>query len=307
MRLIELGQTAGRASAVTIGKFDGVHLGHRALLERTRTLAGETGSEAGVVTFDRHPLEILKPGSAPLCLTPLPDRLRLLEQAGMDFCLLLRLDSGLLNWPDERFVEDVIVRTVRATHVITGEDFRYGHNRTGNPTTLAEAGRTHGFEVHGVPPVLTGGTRVSSYAIRNALRAGNLPLAESMLGRPYSVCGNVESGRKLGRTLGYPTANVRYDANVVIPANGIYVVTADWGEGERRGVASIGVRPTVEGGPAPVWLEVFVLDWEGDLYGRNLSVAFVKRLRDEIRFPTLDALKEQIALDVLAARNVFGH
>lgn len=307
MRIIEPGKSnIETPSAITIGKFDGVHLGHRALLARTRALAENIGGEAGVVTFDRHPLEILRPGSAPPYLTPLMERLALLDSAGMDFCILLRLEDGVLEWPAERFVDDVIVRAAGARHVVTGEDFRYGHDRAGDISSLVASGVAAGFKVHVVDPVLVEGSRVSSYAIRNALTSGNLPLADAMLGRKYEVTGEVERGRQLGRTIGFPTANVKYDQQVVLPANGIYAVTVDWGESPRAAAASLGVRPTVESEPAPIWLEVFVLDWSGDLYGKWLRVSFVQRLRDELRFDSLDALKSQIERDVVNVRTVLG-
>ena len=307
MRIIEPGKSKfDTPSAITIGKFDGVHLGHRALLARTRTLSEDIGGKAGVVTFDRHPLEVLRPGSAPPYLTPLMERLSLLDSAGMDFCILLRLEDGVLEWPAARFVEDVIVRTASAKHVVTGEDFRYGHDRTGDIPSLTASGLAAGFEVHVVDPVLVGGARVSSYAIRNALTSGNLPLAEAMLGRRYDVAGAVEQGKQVGRTIGFPTANVKYDPFVVLPATGIYAVTVDWGEGERAAAASLGRRPTVENETAPIWLEVFVLDWSGDLYGKWMRVSFVQRLRDEVRFDSLDTLKSQIERDVLDVRSVLG-
>ncbi|HEY3414742.1 MAG TPA: bifunctional riboflavin kinase/FAD synthetase [Armatimonadota bacterium] len=307
MRIIEPGKsTFDSPSAITIGKFDGVHLGHRALLSRTRDLAAEIGGQAGVVTFDRHPMEVLRPGSAPPYLTPLMERLSLLDSAGMDFCVLLRLEDGVLGWPAAKFVEDVIVRTSHAIHVITGEDFRYGHDRTGDIPSLTAAGIAAGFAVHVVDPVQVEGARVSSYAIRNALTAGNLPLAEAMLGRRYEVAGAVEQGKQIGRTIGFPTANVKYDPQIVVPKEGIYAVTVDWGEGERAAAASLGRRPTVEKEDAPIWLEVFVLDWSGDLYGKWLRVTFVQRLRDELRFDSLDHLQAQIEQDVETVRSVLG-
>jgi riboflavin kinase/FMN adenylyltransferase len=303
MRVLQPGDTIAPArSAITIGKFDGVHLGHRALLARTRTLADDIGGLAGVVTFDRHPMEVLRPGSAPRYLTPVPDRLQLLEAYGADFCIVLPLDAGVLNWPPAQFVKEIVVRAARARHVVTGEDFRYGRGRVGDIQSLRATGAQMGFEVHIVEPVLVGGRRASSYAVRNALTEGNLDLASAMLGRPYTIEGPVLEGRQLGRTLGFPTANLAFQSDVVAPANGVYAVRADWGQGEHRAVANLGVRPTVEGGSAPVLLEVHVLDWSGNLYGRTLKVTFDRRIRPEVRFGSLDELKEQIARDVTAAR-----
>lgn len=291
------------SSAVTVGKFDGVHLGHRALLARTRALANEMGGEAGVITFDRHPLEILRPGSEPKCLSLLPGRLNLLAAGGMDFCILLKLGSGVLDWPPEQFIDEIIVKRAAAGQVVTGEDFRYGHNRAGDIRSLVAAGLGAGFEVHIVEPVLVDGERVSSYAVRNALQDGDLDTATAMLGRHYSIDGPVIRGRQLGRTLGFPTANVEFDSSVVLPANGVYAVWANWGLGEQRGVANLGVRPTVESGPPTLLLEVHIPDWTGDIYGRSMRVAFERRIRSEMRFDSLDALKTQIARDVVGARS----
>ncbi len=291
-------------SAVTVGKFDGVHVGHQALLRATRDEAEARGLPAGVITFDRHPLEILRAEAAPPYLTPLPEKLDLLAAAGMDFCVLLRLEDGVLSWPAQRFVEKTLVDCAQARYVLSGPDFQYGLGRTGTLDTLKEDGERFGFEVGRMDPVLVEGRHISSYSVREALSNGDLPLAEAMLGRPYSVSGTVARGRQLGRTLGYPTANLAFPTRVALPANGIYAVTAEWDGAARPAVASLGVRPTVETSPAPVLLEVYVLDWSGDLYDRALKVTFVGRLRDEVRFDSLDALKTQIARDVDAAREI---
>jgi riboflavin kinase/FMN adenylyltransferase len=288
-----------------VGKFDGVHMGHQALLAATRAAAQRLGLLTGAVTFDRHPAEVLFPGSAPAYLTPLPVKLRLLEAAGADFCIVLPVDAGTLDWPPDRFVDAVLVEAARAQHVVAGPDFRYGHNREGDADTLRAAGLRCAFSVEQLPPVMVRGRRVSSYAVRRALEAGNLPLAEAMLGRPYSVEGVVTGGKQVGRTLGWPTANVAFDVPAALPALGIYAVTAEFDGAERPAVASLGVRPTLEGEEAPVWLEVYVLDWSGDLYGQRLRVTFRLRLRDEERFPGLPELKVQIARDVEDARAYF--
>jgi len=299
------GESAG-PSVVTIGKFDGVHVGHQALLRATREEAAERGTRAGVLTFDRHPTEVLRPDAAPPYLTPLPEKLRLLEAEGMDFCVVLRLADGVLTWTADEFVQRALVDCAGARAVVTGPDFQYGRGRQGTLETLRAAGADRGFTIRTLAPVVVAGATVSSYAVRQALSAGDLPLAGAMLGRAYSVRGRVVSGRRLGRTLGFPTANLAFDIPTALPSHGIYAVTAAWDGETRPAVASLGVRPTVETGPAPVLLEVHLLDWSGDLYGKTLTVTFVHRLRDEERFDGLDALTAQIQRDADEARRLLS-
>ena len=304
MQIVHTNNDRVGPSAVTVGKFDGVHMGHQALLQATRDEAEARNLPAGVITFDRHPLEVLRPDSAPPYLTPLPEKLDLLAAAGMDFCVLLRLEDGVLSWPAQRFVEKTLVECAQARYVLAGPDFQYGLRRTGTLDTLREDGKRFGFEVDRMDPVLVQGRHISSYSVREALSNGDLPLAEAMLGRPYSVSGTVAHGRQLGRTLGYPTANLAFPTRVALPANGIYAVLTESEGISRPAVASLGVRPTVETSPAPVLLEVHVLDWSGDLYDKPLKVTFIRRLREEVRFDSLDALKSQIARDANEAREI---
>ena len=259
-----------------------------------------------MATFDRHPLEILRPEAAPPYLTPLDEKLDLLEKAGVDLCVLLRLDDGVLAWTAEEFVRRTFLECVRARAVVAGPDFQYGRGRAGTLETLREDGAVHGFDVEVMPPVLVEGMRVSSYAVREALEKGDLETARALLGRPYSVAGTVVSGRRLGRELGFPTANIAFEQPVALPANGIYAVRAEWDGESHPAVASLGVRPTVENGPAPRLLEVYVMDWSGDLYGRRFNTTFIQRLREERRFDGLNALKQQIARDVQDARAMLG-
>jgi riboflavin kinase/FMN adenylyltransferase len=293
-------------SIVTIGKFDGVHVGHRALLRATKDEAARRGLRAGVLTFDRHPAEVLRPEAAPPYLTPLPEKLRLLGEAGMDFCVVLPIGDGVLTWAAREFVDRALLRCAGARGVVTGPDFQYGRGRAGTLETLRADGVERGFSVHTLAPVEANGRRVSSYAVRAALTGGNLPLAEAMLGRAYAVEGHVVSGRQLGRTLGFPTANMAFDYPTALPSLGIYAVTATWDNETHPAVASLGVRPTVETSPAPVLLEVHVLDWSGDLYGKSVRTTFVRRLRDEVRFESLDALTRQMNVDANKARGIFG-
>lgn len=293
-------------SIVTIGKFDGVHVGHQALLRATREEAAARGVKAGVLTFDRHPTEILRPESAPPYLTPLPEKLRLLESSGMDFCILLRLSDGILSWTAEEFVRRAVVNSAQARGVVAGPDFQYGKGRRGTLDTLRAEGQARGFTVRVLSPVEVQGRRVSSFAVRAALSDGDLALAGAMLGRRYSVAGRVAPGRRLGRSLGFPTANMAFDIPVALPAHGVYAVTAEWDGETHAAVASLGVRPTVETGPVPELLEVHVLDWTGDLYGKTVRTTFAARLRNEERFNSLDALVTQMHLDVEHARDALS-
>jgi riboflavin kinase/FMN adenylyltransferase len=297
---------AAEASVVTVGKFDGIHRAHQALLSATKRDAAARGLRAGVLTFDRHPAEILRPEAAPPYLTPLPEKLRLLDAAGMDFCIVLRLADGILGWSADEFVDRALVGCAGARVVVTGPDFQYGRGRAGTTETLASDGVARGFTVRALAPVLMDDRRVSSYAIREALTAGDLPLAEAMLGRRYGVEGVVSPGRRLGRTLGFPTANLAFEYPTALPAYGVYAVTAAWDGATHAAVASLGVRPTVESEPAPVVLEVYVLDWSGDLYGKSLRVTFVSRLRGEERFASLEALTLQMHRDVEDARRALA-
>lgn len=303
MRVLQPGETSG-PSVVTVGKFDGVHVGHRALLSAAREEAEALKVPWGVVTFARHPDEALRPESAPLYLTPWQAKQRLFAEAGADFVLRLEPDAATLSLSPPDFVDCLLVARTAPRVVVSGDDFRFGRGRAGDLEGLTAMGRERGFRVRVVPPVLLDGERVSSYAIREALVAGDLDRATSMLGRRYCVEGEVVVGKQLGRQLGFPTANIALIERVVVPANGIYAVLAEWDGIEHAAVASLGVRPTLEGPSAPRWLEVHVLDWNGDLYGSTMSVTFVRRLRDEVRFDSLDALKAQIGVDAETARGI---
>jgi riboflavin kinase/FMN adenylyltransferase len=303
LRELRPGEATG-PSVVTVGKFDGVHIGHRALLSAAREEAATLGVPWGVVTFARHPDETLRPENAPIYLTPKPTKHRLLEEAGADFVLYLEPDAETLATSARDFLDSLLIPRTRPQVIVCGDDFRFGRGREGDLPLLREMGERRGFRVRVVPPVLLDGRRVSSYAIRRALALGDVELAAAMLGRRYSIEGIVVEGRQLGRGLGFPTANIRPERNVVLPATGIYAVTADWEGTERDAVASLGFRPTLEGPSAPLWLEVHVLEWGGNLYGAALKVTFYRKLRDELRFDSVEALREQIGRDAEEARDV---
>jgi len=296
-----LAPQALRPAAVTIGNFDGVHRGHQAMLARVIAVARDRGLAASVLTFEPHPRELFTPAAAPTRLTSLREKLELLAAHGVDHVHVQRFSRAFAALAPEVFVERTLVGQLAARWVLVGEDFRYGAKRAGDFASLAaEAGR-RGFELEAMPAVTHGGTRVSSSAVRDALARGDLQRAAELLGRAYSISGRVVHGAKLGRALGYATANVQLKHNRP-PLGGIFAVRVEGiGTAPRDGVASLGVRPTVHADGRPV-LEVHLFDFDGDLYGAHLTVEFLAKIRDEERYADLDTLKAQIARDCEAAR-----
>jgi riboflavin kinase/FMN adenylyltransferase len=291
-----------RRTAVTIGVYDGIHLGHRSVLTRLGEIAQAEDLAATVLTFDRHPLEVISPDRAPATLTPRSQKLELLEAAGVDVAAVLDFDA-VRDMPPAVFVDQIIAGALDAAVVAVGRDFRFGRDRTGGIADLRAAANRLGFRVMAVP-LLGEGTPVSSTGIRRALETGDVAAAAAGLGRPYELIGMVVRGDGRGRTLGIPTANLEPAAGAAIPARGVYAVEVTVGDDAVSGVANIGTRPTFAGaGPA---LEIHLLDWTGDLYGRDLAVRFIARLRDEQRFDGGDELRQQIADDVAAARRMLA-
>ena len=301
---LPLAPSQGREkTALAIGSFDGVHLGHAALLGRVVSTARAHGLESAVLTFEPLPRELFSPSTAPARLTSLRERLDAIAALGIDTAYVQRFDARFAALPPEAF-ERRLRETYRCERVFVGADFRYGARRAGDAASLAAAGRRLGFEVEVLPAVEAGGERVSSTRIREALARGDFESAARLLGRPYAICGRVVHGAKRGRRLGFPTANVRL-ARPKPAVQGIFAVKC-FGAATRglEGVASLGINPAVrDGGPAT--LEAFLFDFSGDLYGRRLSIEFVKKLRDEAHFASLDELAAQIRRDCDAARDVF--
>jgi riboflavin kinase/FMN adenylyltransferase len=290
-------------SVVAIGNFDGVHRGHRALIETARTRAGELGAPLGVITFEPHPREVLAPEQAPPRLTPLRIKARFLAELGVDHLFVLAFDEHLMTKSPEQFVHDVLAGGLGVRHVVIGFDFRFGHKRAGDPRTLATLGAEYEFGVTRLEPVAWRDEVCSSSRIRAAVAAGEVALAFDLLGHPFTVDGRVVEGERRGRELGYPTANLRPGRRGLWPADGIYAVRATWDTDEpvwNDAVASLGVRPTF--GDGERLLEVHVFDREVDLYRRRLCCAFVERLRAEEAFATVAELKAQMDLDGAAAR-----
>jgi riboflavin kinase/FMN adenylyltransferase len=292
-------QPARGRCALTIGNFDGVHRGHRALLDRVVAKAGELSVSSCVLTFEPHPREFFASDAAPPRLTRLRDKLELIAAAGIDRVHLIRFDARLAALTAQRFIDDVLVKGLRARWLLVGRDFRFGAQRKGDFAALEQASREYRFDLEAMPDVGFGGERVSSSAVRAALQAGDFERAERLLGRPYTISGKVVHGARLGRDLGFPTANIPLHWRP--PLAGVYVVQVD---NLGRAVASVGLRPTVNPVPTPL-LEVHLLDWDGRLYGRRLRVRFVKKLRDEAKYEGLSALREAIARDVEQARIYF--
>jgi len=291
-------------TAIAIGSFDGVHLGHQAILAHVARKARSLGLKAAVLTFEPLPREFLRPAAAPPRLTSLAERLDALARAGIELAYVQRFDPAFAAITAQEFEERLPDR-YGARWVMVGEDFRYGARRMGDLQSLTDAGARLGFQVAVIPAIAVGGERISSTRVREALREGNLAEAARLLGRPYTICGRVVHGAKRGRGLGFPTANVRL-ARPKPALQGIFAVKC-FGAATRglEGVASLGFNPAVtHGGPAT--LEAFLFDFSGDLYGRRLTIEFHKKLRDEGHFASLDALAAQIRRDCDAARAHFS-
>jgi len=289
---------------LTIGNFDGVHCGHRAMLRRLVEKTRELRLPCSVLTFEPHPREFFSPSAAPARLSRLREKLELLAEAGIQRTHVLRFGAQLAALAADRFVEQVLVRSLGVRWLLVGRDFRFGARRAGDFALLESAAARLGFGLEAMPEVLHEGERVSSSGVRAALASGDLARAAQLLGRGYSMSGRVAHGEKLGRTLGYPTANIVLRRRP--PLAGIFVVEAELEETQTvlRGVASVGRRPTVKE-DAPPLLEVHLFDWNGDLYGRHLRVRFLAKLRDEKKYDGLDALRSAIAQDVAQAKDYF--
>ncbi len=297
-------ERALEATVLAIGNFDGVHLGHRALLTRLVGKAKELGLPPSVMTFEPHPREIFSPDQAPARLTSLREKLGLLEGCGVERVYLIHFSRSLSNLTADEFIEHILVRGLDVRHVIIGDDFRFGRGRGGDFSLLHEAGVAHGFGVEAMHTVDIDGERVSSSAVREALASGDLEHAARLLGRPYRISGRVVHGDKIGRRIGFPTANIQLKRKR-LPLTGIFAVTVSGvGDEPLRGAASLGVRPTLGMGLKPV-LEVYLFDFDGQIYGAHLTVHFLHKLRDEAKFDSLDALRDQIAQDVEATRQYF--
>lgn len=287
---------------LALGVFDGVHIGHQAVIKAAVDGAQRSGGIAGVMTFEPHPIQVLAPERAPRrILASLEHKERLLEELGVELLLVVSFTRELSQQPAEQFAHDLVTVPL-LRQLSAGEDWKFGKQRAGTVELLKELGADRDVEVSEISSVMLDGERVSSTRLRQALRDGNLQAAAAMLGRPYAVMGPVERGEQLGRTLGFPTANIAV-GDEQLPPDGVYTVMARVRGEEHAGVANLGVRPTMGG--ARRLLEVHLLDFEGELYDIEVEVIFGKRLREEKEFGGVDELKAQISKDVGEARFLF--
>ena len=300
-RIADLAQLPGPL-ALGIGVFDGVHLGHQAVIDCTLASARESNGTPVIVTFDPHPARILRPENPPRLLTSTAHKLQLLAAAGVENVLLVTFDAAFADQAPGEFIGQLAAQDLKS--ICVGEDWAFGKNRSGDVAFLRQAGNESSFSVVAVPPVKIDGEIVSSTLIRRAVEAGELERAARFLGRPYTILGTVVSGKKLGRTIGFPTANLSAH-NEQFPPNGVYAIRARVGWHSHVGVANIGVRPTLETATPGRLLEVHLFDFTGDLYGQELEVSFAKFLRGEAKFSGLEALQNQIQLDCKTARQFF--
>tara|TARA_R110000787_G_scaffold107489_4_gene215427 strand:+ start:2438 stop:3382 length:945 start_codon:yes stop_codon:yes gene_type:complete len=289
--------------ALTMGKFDGVHLGHQALLAKTRAAADALGLPATVLSFDPSPREFFKPDAPVRRISTLRDKLGALESFGVDRLVLARFSHALADTSPEDFVEQILVARLGVKAIIVGDDLRFGRNRAGDYNYLQQCGQRMGFDVYSVGTVDVGGERCSSSAVRDSLADCDFDRAQKLLGRPYAVSGRIRKGLQLGRKLGMPTANIAIAKRLAIPL-GVYAVTARLGEKTWQGVASLGIRPTL--GLTQCLLETYLFDVNIDLYGQLLEVEFHHFLRGEIRFDDMDALREQMHRDAADARQLLN-
>lgn len=291
---------ADQPAALAIGNFDGVHVGHQAILHRLIETARADGLVASLLTFEPHPREFFAPQQAPARLTSMREKLELFAELGVERAYVCQFDAAFAAMSAGDFIQHVLLKSLDARVILVGEDFRFGAGRTGTTDQM----RAAGCRVEILTEVALEGGRVSSTRVRDALARGDLDHARLLLGRDYSISGHVVDGDKLGRKLGYPTANVQMHHDKP-PLTGIYAVKlGGLPEGDLPGVASLGVRPTMKTNGKPT-LEVHLLDFSGDLYGHHVRVRFLKKLRDEEKFPDLESLTRQIALDEAAARAYF--
>ena len=293
-------------TALTVGSFDGVHRGHQDVLRQLVARARELGVHSLLVTFDPHPLEVVNPAAAPRLLTVGDEKLEVLAESGIDFVAVLPFTPALAAFSAERFVDDILLERFRMHDLLMGYDHRFGHNRSGDATTMRRLGSERGFEVSVVPPVtVNGGQSVSSTAIRRAVAGGDLDGAFRGLGRHYSLGGRVVEGDRRGRLIGFPTANVAVPGpRKLLPPEGVYAIRAQTPMGPYDGMLNLGPRPTF--GDAESVVEAHLFDADLQLYGARLRVDFVARLRDTQKFSGIDALKAQLALDAVQARRILS-
>ncbi len=293
-----------RDCVLTIGNFDGVHLGHQAVLAKVQQLAAALGLPAVVMVFEPQPLELFKPDAAPARLTRFREKYHWLARLGLDRLLCVNFNADFAGQEPQAFIEQLLLGKLGVRHLIVGDDFCFGKNRAGNFALLQQAAARYGFGLTSTASLKQDDQRVSSTLIRQALEQNDLTQAEQMLGRPFSLMGRVRHGEKVGRQLGFPTANVWLYRNK-LPVRGVYAIEAFTAHGHFHGVANIGARPTLKGKQEQ--LEAHFFDFQGDLYGQQIEVLLRHKLRAERKFASLAELQQQIQLDAAAARQFFGN
>ncbi len=293
-----------RKVCVAIGVFDGIHLGHQQVIRQTISDALQHDGMAVVITFDRHPSAVVAPAHAPSLIYPLEKRIEVIASLGVDTTCLIHFDKVFSEIPGEQFVRSLATDFKQIQSVCVGRDFCFGHRRSGNLAVLKTLGNSLKFVVHGVASLSLNDQPASSTRIREAIRTGQFYLAGQMLGRPYSLCGRVIEGDRLGRTFGFPTANLDV-SHLVMPPTGVYAAHATIGASTHRAVVNLGMRPTLQSPDPRFQVEAHLLDFDANIYGRTMELTFVEKLRDERKFASIDALKEQIRFDITAARALF--
>ena len=291
-------------TVLTIGNFDGVHLGHQAILRRAVEQAERVRGQVVTLTFEPHPVAVLAPARAPALLQPLRDRLATLRTLGVEVIVVQRFTREFAMLEPDAFVEEFLLRHLELRHVVVGYNVTFGRNRAGTGETLGRLGAVHGFGVDVVGPVEVDGDKVSSSVLRRVLEAGDMRHAARLLARPFALRGRVIGGERRGRTLGFPTANLHVRPRLLLPPHGVYAVRVVTSADRHPGVLNVGIRPTF--GERRLTMEAHLLDFDGDLYGQWLTVEFVERLRGEQPFTGVEALKAAIAADVARARAVLA-
>lgn len=291
-----------KAPVVTLGNFDGIHLGHQSIFKRLKARGSKLGCPSVVYTFDPHPLKVVVPGKGPPLILDMEEKIELIKGFGIDYLVLARFTEQFAAKHPGEFVGEVLVDGLKAAEVLVGRNFSFGKGRAGNVRYLKTLSSTFGFHVEVVPPVKRSGAVVSSSRIRAMVLSGDLRRAASLLGRPFSIKGRVAKGSRIGRSIGFPTANLKVLSELV-PSNGVYAARVKLGRKGHNALVNIGMAPTVKRGARCV--EVHLLDFKANIYGRRMEVAFLKRLRDEARFTTTGALARQIKKDITRAKRVF--
>jgi riboflavin kinase/FMN adenylyltransferase len=305
IRGLEQLQPFKKGCVLTIGNFDGVHLGHRAVVQKLVRQGKSFDLPVVVMVFEPQPLEYFLRDNAPARLTRLQEKVRHFQKLGIDYLVIVRFNQAFADAEPEYFIKEILLNRLNVKFLVIGDDFHFGKARRGNFAMLKEMGRINGFHVESTEPYLLDGHRVSSTLIRDALNAGELDTAEKLLGRAYSVCGTVEHGEKRGSAIGFPTANIQMHREKT-PIQGVFAVTMTGvDECALSGVANVGTRPTFDGGTRVI-LEVHLFNFDEDIYGREVEVHFKKKIRDEVRFNSMDELQRQIHKDVASAQQILA-